>query len=50
MDREKKMLRYILFDFMKELPPDIELEKLSMKQLYDIIDEFINEHGLNDED
>ena len=38
----------ILFDFMKELPDGVDIGTLSVKEVFDIIDEFIERHGLNE--
>lgn len=48
--KEENIFKEVLFDFMRELPLDIHIGKLSIKEASDIIDEFMKKHGLNDDE
>lgn len=46
---ERNIFKYVLFDFMRELPSTFDRDQTTVAEAFEIIDAFIREHGLDDE-
>lgn len=44
--KEENIFKEVLFDFMRELPRDVDIGKLTVKEACDIINAFMEKHGL----
>ena len=47
--KELNDFREILMDFLSELPPNFDAEITSLKERYDLVDNFMKRHGLTDD-
>lgn len=48
--RQKDILFEVLFDFLKEIPSEFDRNYTTYAEAVDIINRFMDKHGLNDDE